>query len=43
MGLPTMHYSIALIIAILIRHKDNPETLFKKINSTDLAFKQTKI
>lgn len=31
LGIPTIHYSVAAMIAILIRHKDNPQALFEPI------------
>jgi hypothetical protein len=31
LGVPTLHYSVALMIAILIKHKDNPQALFEPI------------
>ncbi len=32
LGLPQFHYSAALMIAIMMRHKDNPVDLFKPID-----------
>jgi hypothetical protein len=36
-GVPTIHYSVALIIAILIKHKDNPQALFQPVNTTAIS------
>jgi hypothetical protein len=36
-GVPTIHYSVALMIAILIKHKDNPQALFQPVNSTAIS------
>jgi hypothetical protein len=34
LGLPQLHYSVAVMIAVLIRHKDNPQALFQPVNSS---------
>jgi hypothetical protein len=36
LGLPTLHYTVALLVAVLIRHKDNPRALFQPVNSVTL-------
>jgi hypothetical protein len=36
LGLPQLHYSVAIMIALLIRHKDNPQGLFQPVKSTAL-------
>jgi hypothetical protein len=37
LGVPTLHYSVALMIAVLIRHKDSPQALFQPVNSTAIT------
>lgn len=37
LGLPQLHYSVAIMIAVLIRHKDNPQALFQPVNSTAIT------
>jgi hypothetical protein len=37
LGVPTIHYSVAIMIAVLIRHKDDPQALFQPINSTAIT------
>ena len=39
LGLPQFHYSAAIMIAIIIRHKDNPNALLEPIDSADISFK----
>lgn len=36
LGLPQVHYVSALMIAIIIRHKNEPKGIFGPINSTEL-------
>ncbi len=36
LGLPQIHYTVAFIVAVLIRHKDNPQALFEPVNSVVL-------
>ncbi len=36
LGVPQIHYTVAFIVAVLIRHKDNPQALFQPVNSTAL-------
>ncbi|MCA9838210.1 MAG: hypothetical protein KC422_14930 [Trueperaceae bacterium] len=36
LGLPQVHYAAALMIAIMIRHKDEPKGIFGPINSTEI-------
>jgi hypothetical protein len=36
LGLPQFHYGIALMIAVLIKCKDNPAKLFEKVDSLEL-------
>lgn len=38
LGLPHIHYAAALVIAILIRHKDEPRGILGPVNSTELDF-----
>ena len=37
LGLPQVHYASALMIAILIRHKDEPQGILGPVNSTDIS------
>ena len=37
LGLPQFHYGIALMIAVLIKCKDNPAKLFAKVESLELT------
>jgi hypothetical protein len=37
LGLPQLHYSVAIMIAVLIRHKDNPQALFQPVNSSAIT------
>jgi hypothetical protein len=36
LGLPQFHYGIALMIAVLIRCKDNPAKLLESVDSLEL-------
>jgi hypothetical protein len=36
LGLPQIHYTVAFIIAVIVRHKDNPQALFEPVNSVTL-------
>jgi hypothetical protein len=36
LGLPQIHYTVAFAVAVLIRHKDNPQALFQPVNSVTL-------
>lgn len=38
LGIPQMHYAAALMIAIIIRHKDHPQGLFAPIDSASLGW-----
>jgi ABC-type transport system involved in cytochrome c biogenesis permease component len=31
LGVPTLHYSVAIMVAVLVKHKDNPQALFEPI------------
>jgi hypothetical protein len=37
LGLPQFHYGIALMIAVLIKCKDNPAKLFAPVESLELT------
>ncbi len=37
LGLPQVHYASALMIAILIRHKDEAQGIFGPVNSTEIS------
>ena len=37
LGLPQFHYAAALMIALLIRHKDRPGALLEPIDSTTIT------
>ncbi len=37
LGLPSFHYATALMIALMLRHKDDPSALFKPIQSYDFS------
>jgi hypothetical protein len=41
LGLPQIHYTVAAMIAVLIRHKDNPAALFTPINSSEIRLPWT--
>ena len=43
LGVPTIHYSVAIMIAVLIRHKDDPQALFQPINSTAITLPWRKV
>ncbi|CAN5905646.1 hypothetical protein BH24DEI2_BH24DEI2_18150 [soil metagenome] len=36
LGLPTFHYTVALMVALLLRHRNNPAALFTPIDSYPL-------
>jgi hypothetical protein len=36
LGLPQIHYVVAFTVAVLIRHKNNPDALFQPVNSVTL-------
>lgn len=36
LGLPQIHYVAALMVAIMIRHKDEPKGIFGPLKSTEL-------
>jgi hypothetical protein len=36
LGLPQFHYGVALMIAVLIKCKDNPAKLFARVESLEL-------
>jgi hypothetical protein len=38
LGLPQFHYGVALMIAVLIKCKDNPAKLFARVESLELIF-----
>jgi hypothetical protein len=38
LGLPQFHYGVALMIAVLIKCKDNPAKLFAPVESLELKF-----
>ena len=33
LGLPAFHYATALMIALILRHRDEPDALFKPVQS----------
>jgi hypothetical protein len=37
LGLPQFHYGVALMIAVLIKCKDNPAKLFARVESLELT------
>jgi hypothetical protein len=37
LGLPQFHYGVALMIAVLIKCKDNPAKLFQNVDSLELS------
>jgi hypothetical protein len=37
LGLPQFHYGVALMVAVLIKCKDNPAKLFAKVDSLELS------
>ena len=37
LGLPQFHYAAAIMIALLIRHKDQPSALLQPIDSTNIS------
>ncbi|MGL4610473.1 MAG: hypothetical protein ACRCYY_12475 [Trueperaceae bacterium] len=36
-GLPQLHYSVAIMIVLLIRHKDNPQALLRPVDSVKIT------
>jgi hypothetical protein len=40
-GIPQLHYVIALMIALIIRHKDVPGGLFAPVSSTPIGWPQS--
>jgi hypothetical protein len=43
LGLPQFHYGIALMIAVLVKCKDNPEKLFAPVESLELHLPSFKL
>ncbi len=37
LGLPQVHYAAALMVAIMIRHKNEPKGIFGPLKSTELS------
>ncbi len=42
LGVPHVHYASALMIAVLIRHKDEPKGIFGSINSSPIRLPNVK-
>lgn len=43
LGLPSFHYTVALMIALIIRHKDETTTLFTPIDSYRLPRRRIRL
>ncbi len=43
LGLPQFHYGVALMIAVLIKCKDNPAKLFERVESLELTLPKINI
>jgi hypothetical protein len=37
LGLPQFHYGVALMVAVLVKCKDNPAKLLQKVESLELS------